>query len=109
MQGADISVDFHLPLIFVNLILSVFPYQGDGIPDLTERAIQFDKEPLAGRLEKHMEAGFVFRTSDNALIPLEHLRRVENANPPKIVPGTTPAHRLRFWGNESLSGVVQSF
>src|SRR5262245_17144550 len=108
MQGADTSVDFHLLLIFVNLILSDFSCQGDGVPDLTERALQLDKEPAIGGLEPDAEAGFVFRGSDGTLLPLDHLRRVENANQARIVPGTSPAHRVRLWGSESLSGVVQS-
>src|SRR5262245_54736319 len=101
-------MDFHFSVMFVNLILSVFSCQGDGTSDLTERAIQLDKEPVNGRLENHPEAGIVFRGFDGTLLPLEQLRRVENGNQPKIVPGTTPAHRLRLWGNESLSGIVQS-
>lgn len=109
MQGADISVDFHLPAIFVNLILSVFTFQGDGIKDIKERAIQLDKEPVAGRLEQHPEVGFVFRTTDGSILTPRNLRRVENTSQPPILPGTAPAHRLRLWGNESMSGAIQSY
>jgi hypothetical protein len=101
-------VDFHLPPIFVNLILVVLVGTNvrEGIPD--ERAIQLDKDAVSGRLEHDAQLGWIFRGTDGEAIALRHIRRVENAAPLSIPSGTSPAHRVYLWGNESLSGVVES-
>jgi hypothetical protein len=101
-------VDFHRLHIFVNLILSVFVHQDDRAMAWNERAIQLDKDPVLGRLQKDAGNGWVFRSSAGELLPVEHIRRIENMAPPRILTGTSPAHRLHLWGTESLSGVIQS-
>jgi hypothetical protein len=102
-------VDFHLSAIFVNLSLLVFtiPVESPQSPD--ERAILADREPVSGRLEIDSALGLVFRPTDGGPpLPVRTIRKVVHAGPRQIAPGTSPAHRLFFWGNESLSGTIQS-
>ena len=102
-------MDFHFSAIFVNLSLLVFtiPVESPQSPD--ERAILADREPVSGRLEIDSALGLVFRPTDGGPpLPVRTTRKVEHAGPRQIAPGTSPAHRLFFWGNESLSGTIQS-
>lgn len=102
-------MDFHLSPIFVNisLLVSAIPVAPAIAPD--ERAILTDREPVPGRLAIDPELGLVFRAAgDGASIAVTSIRKVENVGPHPVANGTTPAHRLFFWGNESLSGTIQS-
>src|SRR5439155_433241 len=103
------AVDFHLSLIFVNLSLLVLSLTTGSATPADERAILADADPVAGRLEIDPMRGVVFRSSDgDTVLPARSLRKVVQTSPPFIAPGTSPAHRVNLWGNESISGTVQS-
>jgi hypothetical protein len=110
LYGLKQSVDFHLSPIFVNLSLLVLAIPVPIPMGRDERAILADREPVAGRLEIDPAVGLAFRATEGGTPwPIRTIRKVENVGHHAIAPGTSPAHRLYLWGNESLSGTVQSF
>ena len=106
-QQAERSVDFHLQSIFVNLSLLVFGISLVSPAAADERAVLADREPVNGRLEMEPSRGLVFRAGeDRTPLEVRTIRRVERTGPTQIAPGTSPAHRLFLWGNESISGTI---
>ena len=106
-MGARI-VDSQLLPIFVNITIAVSIISLGIDQPAQERAILLDREPVTGQLEIHPALGVVFRGPDELLLPARQIRRVEAISPPAILPGTSPAHRVHLWGNETLSGQVHA-
>jgi len=102
-------VDSHLSPIFVNLSLLVLTIPVETQPVTDERAILADREPVPGRLDIDSSLGLVFRAAAGGHpLLVRTIRKVENTGAQPIAPGTSPAHRVFLWGNESLSGTIQA-
>jgi hypothetical protein len=101
-------VNSHFQPVFVNLSLLVSAALPVSAAASDEQAITSETGAITGRLERNDEAGFVFRAPGQAAVPLREVRRVVRlAASPAPMRGS-PAHRVTFWGDESLSGTVES-
>jgi len=93
--------------IFVNLSLLVSALTTVSEPP-NEQAITTDAGAVAGRLERDDKAEFVFRAPDRSALPLREIRKVVRLTPSPVPSRGSPAHRITFWGDESLSGTIES-
>jgi hypothetical protein len=101
-------VDFHVRRIFVNISLLVLLPQFASAAAADEQAILADGRAVSGRLQIDPAAGVVFRAADGQTWPARLVRKIIAAPTERTAPGSSPAHRVSFWGNESLSGTVRS-
>ncbi len=98
----------HVCRIGVNLALVVLSLLCGPRASAEEQAVLTDGSVLRGRLELDGAAA-VFRSPERpAPVPAPLIRRVLRTEPPSVPRGTPPPHRVRLWGDESLSGTVEA-